>query len=195
MIGYTTYTILRIIFGPQRAADMRLRARHRRVWTGAITVDTVCLAACAGIFLGAAIHGLITDYDGSEMIINHAEAAAPVARTVRIEVAIDWTRERVLQEVKTAASKYGVSYEKMYKTIACESNFNPEIQSHHTMDYGREESYGVAQFHIPSRNRTADGTVITKEMALNPAIALDAMAYHFSIGNQRLWTCYRNIYF
>lgn len=107
---------------------------------------------------------------------------------------IDWTKERIEQEIKTASDKYGVSYEKMYNTIKCESGFDIDIQSYHTLSYGREQSFGIAQFHIPSRNRTADGTVITKEMALDPVIALDAMAYHFSQGNAKAWTCYRKLY-
>ena len=151
-----------------------------------------------GVAIGIAL-GIFLDLANRPHIIEVANAqeiatTTPTPEVVLIEVRINWTRDRVLQEVKTAATKYGVSYEKMYKTIECESNFDINIQSHHTLSYGREESWGVSQFHIPSRNRTADGKVITKEMALNPVIALDAMAYHFSTGNARLWTCYRNLY-
>ena len=115
-------------------------------------------------------------------------------REVLIEVKIEWTKERIEQEIRTAANKYGVSYEKMYNTVKCESNFNPKIQSQHILSYGQEQSWGVAQFHIPAKNRNAEGKVITKEMALDPIQALDAMAYHFSKGNARAWTCYRKLY-
>lgn len=106
-----------------------------------------------------------------------------------IEVKIDWTRERIEQEIRTAANKYGVSYYKMYKTVQCESGFVIDIKSH----WPGEDSWGLAQFHLPSRNRTAEGKVITKEMALDPVIALDAMAYHFSQGNAKAWTCARQL--
>jgi hypothetical protein len=119
----------------------------------------------------------------------HAEEVKELEEKILIEVQIDWTKERIEQEIKTAANKYGVSYEKMYKTIACESGFDTDIKSHHP----GEDSWGLAQFHLPSRNRTADGKVITKEMAIDPVIALDAMAYHFSQGNARAWTCARQL--
>ena len=113
---------------------------------------------------------------------------------VIIEVEVVWDKERIEEEILKVSEKYGVSYNQMYNTIKCESGFDIDIQSHHTLSYGREQSFGLAQFHIPSRNRTASGTVITKEMALDPAIALDAMAYHFSIGNAKAWTCWRKLY-
>ena len=155
----------------------------------------ICLCIVGGVFLGAVLHGLTTDYDGSELV-HTAEAATttPVAQEVRIEVAIDWTKERLEQELRTVAKKYNVSYEKLHRTVACESGFKTDIQSGHRLSYGREESWGIAQFHLPSKNRTADGKVITKDMALDPAIALDAMAYHFSTGNAKAWTCYRDLY-
>lgn len=115
-------------------------------------------------------------------------------REVKIEVVYNWNKERVLQEIKTAAGKYGVSYEQMKNTVACESGFDIDIQSHHTLSYGREQSFGLAQWHIPAGNRNAQGKVITKEMALDPIQSLDAMAYHFSIGNAKAWTCYRELY-
>ncbi len=130
------------------------------------------------------------------VIIYEAEAAVVVEepQEVQIEVAINWKQERIEQEIRAVADKYGVSYEKLWHTVKCESGFVIDVQSHHVLGYGREQSYGLAQFHIPSRNRTADGTVITKELALNPAVALDAMAYHFSKGNAKAWSCYRQLY-
>jgi len=113
---------------------------------------------------------------------------------VLIEVKIDWTKERIEQEIRTASDKYGVSYDKMYHTIKCESGFNIKIRSQHFLSYGQEDSWGLAQFHLPSRNRDASGTIITRDMALDPVQALDAMAFHFSKGNARAWTCHRNLY-
>lgn len=123
----------------------------------------------------------------------HAEEHAEVPyEEVLLEVV--YTEEGIKQLIRDKANKYGVSYEKMNVTVACESGYKADIQSRHTLSYGREQSWGVAQFHIPSGNRNADGKVMTKEMAIDPEQALDAMAYHFSIGNARLWTCYRTHY-
>lgn len=147
----------------------------------------------AGILLGIAI-GAARNVYGTDTphIIPVVEASEP--QEVRIEVIIDWTPERVREQIAIAAKKYGVSYEKMNATVMCESGYDVNIQSHHTLSYGREESWGVAQWHIPAGNRNADGVLITKEMALDPIQALDAMAYYFSIGKASSWTCYRDIY-
>jgi hypothetical protein len=142
-----------------------------------------------GLVLGIFIHV----YSQPVVYIREAEAKEDEVEVI-LEVKIDWTKERIEQEIRTAANKYGVSYEKMYNTIKCESGFDIDIQSQNQLSYGREQSYGLSQWHIPAKNKTADGTVITKEMALDPIVALDAMAYHFSVGNARAWTCFRKLY-
>lgn len=124
--------------------------------------------------------------------VAHAEEVIVVPEVVLLEV--ETTEEGIKRIIKEKADKYGVSYEQMSVTVACESGYKADIQSHHVLSYGREESWGVAQFHLPSKNRDANGQVITKEMALDPEQALDAMAYHFSQGNARMWTCYRMNY-
>ena len=130
----------------------------------------------------------------ADPIVEVIEEVKPEPKTVRIKVSIDWTEERIKEEVWKSAKKYNTFPEKMWKVIGCESGYKIDVQSNHILSYGREQSYGLAQFHLPSGNKTAEGVVITKEMALDPEIALDAMAYHFSIGNAPLWTCYRDIY-
>ena len=153
--------------------------------------EVIWSAVLVGILMG-----ILIDVNKAEgvHVVEVAEAATSTPKEVRIEVVVDWSRERVQEQIKLAAEKYGTSYEKMNATVACESHYDVNIQSHWILSYGREESWGIAQWHLPSKNRNAAGEIITKEMALDPVQALDAMAYHFSIGNARLWTCYRNIY-
>lgn len=116
-------------------------------------------------------------------------------KTVLIAVEIDWTEERIKKEVWDAAARYNTFPEKMWDTIQCENPaLDPELQSLIVKDGVREDSWGLAQFYLPAKNKTAEGQVISKEMAQDPEIALDAMAYHFSEGRAHLWTCYRNIY-
>lgn len=165
-----------------------------RGWRVNLSINMIAFAVAVGI-----IAGILIDVKRAEGVqdvhfIEVAEAATSTPQEVRIEVVTDWTRERVREQIQIAAAKYGTSFEKMDATVNCESGYRPDIQSHWTLSYGREESWGVAQWHLPSRNRDASGNLITKEMALDPVQALDAMAYHFSIGNARLWTCYRDIY-
>lgn len=86
------------------------------------------------------------------------------------------------------ATKYGVNYDHLYKTLYCESGLNPNALG----DHGT--SFGVAQFHLPTDLKTAQGTIITKDIALDPIQAIDAASYQFSIGNASRWTCWRNLY-
>lgn len=124
----------------------------------------------------------------------HAEVQEVVVEPEEVLVEVVYTKEDIKRIAKEKAAKYGVSFEQMDTTIRCESGYKHDIQSHHILSYGRELSFGVAQWHIPSKNRDAHGNIITKEMALDPNIALDAMAYHFSIGNAKIWTCWRMKY-
>jgi hypothetical protein len=151
--------------------------------------EAVALGVVLGIVFGIVIHVYFTPF--VEEV--HAEEQA-VIEPVEVILEVSYTKEDIKRIIKEKADKYGVSYERMSVTVNCESGYKHDIQSHHILSYGRELSFGAAQWHIPSKNRDANGVVITKEMALDPYQALDAMAYHFSIGNARIWTCYRMHY-
>ena len=152
-----------------------------------------------GVTLGI-LGGLLLDvYQVSNpaQIVYAAEEEPP--REIKIEVRINWTEERIEQLIEEKATEYGVSALALKRVIACESNGSTTIQSNHRytphnapQGYqagDREESYGLAQFHIPAGNKTKDGKVITKEMAQNPEVAVDTMAFYFSKGLQKKWTC------
>ena len=141
--------------------------------------------------LGGIFLGLFIDAHSRPLVfIREAQAATTtIEQRVQIEVVYDWTRDRINQEIETAAKKYGVSAAQMKATVQCESQYRTGIKSNFT----GEDSWGLAQFHLPSRNRTADGKVMTKAMAIEPTIALDTMAYMFSQGNARAWTCARQL--
>jgi hypothetical protein len=96
--------------------------------------------------------------------------------------------------VKNKAKEYGVSAQSMLAVIDCESRFEPEIQSHHTYTErnvprgykvgDREQSYGLAQIHLPAH------PAVTKEQALDPEFAIDFMAKNMK-SNPNMWSCYR----
>lgn len=103
----------------------------------------------------------------------------------------------VKQLIKVKGAEYNVSTRLMEEIINCESNGSTTIQSRHKYPTNRyapagstELSFGVAQWHIPAGNKKRDGTVITKEDALNPEIAIDTMAWYIKNGKARIWSCY-----
>lgn len=158
----------------------------------------IILSIIAGYAVAISADALIVYAEG---LLKEVEPAVEVEEVVeepvpvRLQVVTDWTPERIKKEVWYRAEKYNTYPDKMWQTILCENpELKPELQSYIVKDGVREDSWGLAQFHLPSGNKTADGVTITKEMAQTPEIALDAMAYHFSIGNAELWTCFRNIY-
>jgi len=152
-----------------------------------ITVEVIAGCIVVAIILAACINQLNAMSVVEHINIPVAEAS-PVGKEVRIEVRVNWTQERIEQELRTVATKYGVSYDKMYNTIKCESNFDIDIQSNHILSYGRENSWGLAQIHLP------DHPSVTKEQAINPTFALDFMAKNFAAGRANMWTCYRMLY-
>lgn len=95
--------------------------------------------------------------------------------------------------ITRSALKYGVNRQRLYDTLDCESShfIDPAIQSGYYKDGVRENSWGYGQFNLPSGLKTADGRVITKEIAIDPEEAVDAVAYNFSIHNENQWSCYR----
>ncbi len=103
------------------------------------------------------------------------------------------------QLITDAAKRHHLNREHLYRTLECESagftdvaiqSFVPDT----TGPNGRENSWGVAQFHLPSGLTTSSGEIITKEIAIDPEKAIDAAAYQFSIGNASQWSCYNKLY-
>lgn len=81
------------------------------------------------------------------------------------------------------SNKYGVSSYQIRRTIECESHFN-NIQSNVVKNGVREESYGVAQIHLPSHPH------ITKEQALDISFAIEFMAQELKNGRDWKWYGY-----
>jgi hypothetical protein len=115
-----------------------------------------------------------------------------VAAQTPLEEAIPLSPDELITE---AALKYGINRQHLYDTLDCESQgfIDPAIQSGWYRNGIRENSWGYAQFNLPSGLKTADGREITKEIAIDPKEAIDAAAYNFSVGNARAWTCFRDL--
>lgn len=101
------------------------------------------------------------------------------------------SNEEIVEElVEKYATKYGVSKERMWRTIRCEnSELDFDLQSRIINSKGiREQSYGISQIHLPSNPS------VSYEEATNPEFAVEFMAKNFAAGRASMWSCYRKIY-
>lgn len=98
----------------------------------------------------------------------------------------------IQERVQFYADKYQLSAKKtkeLFKTIENESGFDPNAESGIiSADGTPEQSFGVAQIHLP------DHPDISKAEALDPEFALDFMAREFKAGHEWLWSCWRALY-
>lgn len=110
-----------------------------------------------------------------------------------VSVEIEWTPELIESFALETAKKYHIDEDEFVETLRCESCgfIDPKIQSGHYKNGVREQSFGIAQFNLPSGLKTASGEEITYEIAIDPEQAIDAAGYNFSIGLQDRWTCWR----
>ena len=111
-------------------------------------------------------------------IVYAAEPEEP--QEVLIAVKIDWTQERINQEIETQAHTYGVNADIMHKVIKCESNYNPNALG----DGGK--SRGLVQIHSGYH-------AVSDEDAYNPQYAIEFLAKHLAQGKGNLWSCFKKI--
>lgn len=124
--------------------------------------------------------------------VAHAETATT---TVATTTPVVWDKVTIKKLVYEKAAKYHTYGDKMWAVVNCEDpGLDPNQQSFVVKNGVREDSWGLAQWHLTAGNKTADGRVITKEIAIDPEQAIDAMAYYFANGEAWKWTCYRNLY-
>ncbi len=135
-----------------------------------------------GIVLGLAIDTAKREV-GKPLIyqaeIAHAEETP---KEVLIETKIEWTKERIREEVDKKALEYGGDSDRIWRVLMCESGASTTIQSYHTTALGRENSWGLAQIHLTSHPH------ITKEQAIDPEFAIDYLAKHLTRGTDK-WSC------
>ena len=78
------------------------------------------------------------------------------------------------------AEKYNVSEAQMSKTISCESGW--DTLNHYKTS--REDSWGLVQINLYAHPE------VTKEQATDAMFATEFMAKNFSLGHQKMWTCW-----
>lgn len=105
---------------------------------------------------------------------NIAQAQAPVPPVIPRDMSVKGV-------ITYWADKYSVSAEKMEKTIKCESHFNTAA----TNITKREHSVGSSQINLLAHPE------VTETQARDFDWATEYMAKQFSLGNAKIWTCYK----
>jgi hypothetical protein len=128
------------------------------------------------IFLGVMFFGAVSAI-GWNTIINTVGVAFQVENSQAVETIteVDFKEARIaslINKVYKTAKVHGVSGYQMERTIECESRFN-NVQSSAYKNGVREDSWGLAQIHLPSHPD------VTREEALNEDFAIEWMASHF----------------
>ena len=95
--------------------------------------------------------------------------------------------------MRRKAEEHNANYYVMERIVQCESGFKTDIQSHHVYSHtnappgfragDREQSYGLAQIHVPVHP-------VTIEQAINPVFAVNWLAEKVASGKAHIWTCY-----
>lgn len=132
-----------------------------------------------GVTLGV-IGGILLSYaflaKGETLVYENVEEPEKVL----IEIRVNWTEERIKEEIHSVSQEYGVSEEVMTKVIQCESQFKKDALG----DHGK--SRGLVQIH-------SDYHDVSDEEAYDPAYAIRFLAQHLKEGNGNLWTCFRKL--
>lgn len=105
-----------------------------------------------------------------------------------IESRKTWNDTSIRQLIHDKAKEYGVKESVMLNVIDCESYSSTTLQSYVVKNGVREDSWGIAQIHLPSHKD------ITKEQALDPEFAVTYMAKEMSEGRAYEWSCWKQIY-
>lgn len=187
LIGYTLYTILRKVFG-QRVG---YKIYKWRGWKVNLSINTIAFAVAVGI-----IAGILIDVKRAEgvHIVEVAEASPKevrievISNEVQIEEVVDWTRERIIEEIYKVFPENG---ELAVRVAQCESGLRADIQSHHQLSYGRERSFSIFQVHEPDWADDAERLGL-HDWRTDPGenIALARFIYESAGKRWTPWSCY-----
>jgi hypothetical protein len=147
------------------------------------------------VFIGLVLIGLVLDLKQQtnkwiyEAEAKEVEEVQEVEKVVQIEVKIEWTKERIEQEIRAMfpeAPNTAVAIAK------CESGLNPTIRAKAILHYGQEESYGLFQVHARDWNSRAIKLGYTDYKT--DVIDNIKMARHIyeGRGSFKDWSCYNN---
>lgn len=145
------------------------------------------LVACAVIAIPFAILVDASVQNASVAEAMNVEEIEVEPKVVQLQVITNWTPERIEQEIRT------VFHEAPNTAVAiakCESGLDYDIQSHHVLSYGREQSFGVFQIHAKDHDKTARRLGYEDyKTDVKDNLAMARYLYDRR-GNFKDWTCY-----
>lgn len=143
------------------------------------------LVGIIGSLVGHAIHTYL-----SQPVIYEVEASEPVATEVPvlIRVEVDWTRERIEEEIR---STFPETPNTAVAIAICESGLVKDIQSHHILNGSREKSFGIFQIYSPVWHNKAIALGY-ENYRTDPAHNIKMARYIYDNAGQtwKDWSCY-----
>lgn len=138
----------------------------------------------------AIIIAILIDVNRAEgvHVVQVAEAATSTPQEVRIEVVVNWDKQRIEQEIRTV---FWEDPETAVKVAKCESGLVATAQSNHTLSYGRERSFSIFQVHEPDWADDAERLGL-HEWRTNPKENIQLARYIYDRAGKRWtpWSCY-----
>jgi len=105
---------------------------------------------------------------------------------VLIEIRIDWTEERIIKELRDT---FPETPNTAVAIARCESSLKM-VQSYQTLDYGREQSYGIMQIHAKDHESNAIALGLSEyKTDVGENIKMARHIYD-DAGGWSPWTCY-----
>lgn len=134
-----------------------------------------------------------------QTVDSHDETVAKPEAVVVVEPKTLFTADELQTLVFAQATKYGANPSEVFRTVKCEAKqrmidnviyYDATAKS----DHPGEESYGLAQWNLPSGNNNHEGTRVTYAQATDAEYSVGLMAHYFSQGKKGKWSCYRKLY-
>lgn len=113
----------------------------------------------------------------------------PETATAKLYQGVLITREELKSYLAFSFEKYGLAsqLQMAINVIDCESSFDIFAYNEADEAFVKGGSYGIAQFTIPT-------FAACPGEYKNPFAQMDCMAYYWSLGQQRRWSCYNKLY-
>jgi hypothetical protein len=141
-----------------------------------------------GIALGIILGLVIKIYFSPVIETVHAEVEVEpvIAEVVLIEVV--YTKEDIIRKIKET---FPEDPETAVLIAKCESGLRIEVQSGHTLSYGREQSFGLFQVHSPHWEKTAKRLGYEDYRTdIDDNLALARHIYESAGNSWQPWSCY-----